>query len=131
MSLSLNELQKAVYAALNGSSLLTSKIFDNVPEGQAFPYVQIGHDEPKDWSTATFRGYDVSLVVETFARGRGELETKQYMDEVHRLLDRAELAMSGQQMILCVYDTGRVDTEPDGVTFHGTQRFRTLIQEVP
>lgn len=48
-----NELQKAIYQILAASlplqAIVASRIFDEVPQGEDFPYIVIGDDDLKPW----------------------------------------------------------------------------------
>ncbi|MDP2124787.1 MAG: DUF3168 domain-containing protein, partial [Parvibaculum sp.] len=48
-------LQKAVYAALSAdtvlAALVAARIYDNPPDDAGFPYLTLGENEMRDWST--------------------------------------------------------------------------------
>ncbi len=54
-------LQRSVYQALAGSSDLTTllggaRIYDDAPQGAAFPFITLGQSVIRDWSTGTEDG---------------------------------------------------------------------------
>lgn len=139
---SINELQRVVYNALVASSLFnalaqtpTVRVFEQVPlpspsidPDTQFPYITIGHDRWQDWGSAVSDGISVDLAIHTWTRRGGAKDAKTYQDEVQRILHHCNLTMNNQRMVLCRLDTAELDIEPDGVTHHGIQRFRVLIE---
>lgn len=133
---SLTTLQTAVYSALLSDLGIVSlagagKVFDRVPEGTAFPYITIGDVTAKDYDSQTFDGLETTITVHSWARGAGRKSVKSLMDRIYKILHRANLQMDGQKMILMRFEfSNGGELDPDGVTYHGVQRFRALIQGV-
>lgn len=125
-------LQKAVYAALMSSSALMALIrgvFDWVPDATEFPYVSIGDDTGVDFSGCTFVGKELTLTIHTWSRGNGRTEAKSIQAEIRKALDRAALTLTGATLIVILSEFEQTMLDPDGVTYHGIQRFRALTQE--
>lgn len=135
---SLVAVQRAVYTALSGDTGLVAllgagKVFDWVPETTNYPYVNVGDDTSKDYDSQSFHGLESTVVIHSWSRtvGGGRKEIKTIMDRIYQVLHEQVLPMvSGQIMILsrCEFATTLLD--PDGVTYHGVQRFRILTQGV-
>lgn len=128
------ELQKAVYDALKGDAQLTilvgTKVYDSVPAGTGFPYVAIGDDTAVPFDSDTFDGMEMTLTIHSWARGLGRKEVKTIMGNVYRILHKSTLNMNGHTMVLMRFEFAETDLDPDGVTYHGVQRFRALTQGV-
>lgn len=121
-------LQQAVFTRLNGDTALVTtlgaKVYDEVPDGAAFPYVTIGDviEAPNDTMGTT--GRDPTITVHAWSRYRGSKQVKLILSRVDELLDRWKPTIAGwdatdfQQVLM---DTMR---DPDGITRHGVARYR-------
>lgn len=122
--------QKACYDALTGDAELMGKItgvFDNVPEDQEFPYIQIGSITGLPWDAMELAGEDMTLTFHVWSRYRGKKEMKEIMDDMYRILHDNRFGVSGATVVVMKLDYSDDDIDPDGVTNHGVQRFRALI----
>lgn len=123
------ELQKAVFAALDGDATLgalISGVFDHVPPGTEFPYVTVGEVTVRDESTMAKDGQVHTVTVHSWSRGRGRKELKQVMGEVYRILHKGTLAVAGQDVAGMMFEFADTLLDPDGLTYHGVQRFRAV-----
>ncbi|MBN67169.1 MAG: hypothetical protein CMM94_06360 [Rickettsiales bacterium] len=129
--LSVLEVQKAIYAELNGDvslGALVSGVFDRVREGTQFPYVVLGEAEAQHWQTVSHSGQEVSALVHVFSREGGRKECMEIMEQVYALLHEAELVLSGFSLIFMRFDGSDLELERDGLTYHGRMQFRLLVQ---
>jgi len=126
------ELQKAVFAALDGDgtlSALITGVYSHVPQDTAFPYIKFGDIAARNWSTNTSSGDEIKFNVEIFGRSRGAKEILEILKEVRRILDDASLAMTGCTMVSMKYNSADITQMPDGLTWHGIVSFDALIEE--
>jgi hypothetical protein len=126
------EIQQAVYNRLRATPAVVSAvtgIFDEVPQGQAYPYIAIGEDTVAEWDTDTFTGFEATLTLHTWSRKAGRLECKTIMDRVYGTLHRETFDIDGGIVVLCNVEFQETFLEADGVTRHGVQRVRLVIQE--
>ena len=127
-------LQQGLHAALSGDAALQAllgdpaRIFDQVPQDSAFPYLVIGEDTTGPFDTKTESGMEHRLTIHSWSRYRGLKETKQLMAAVTAALDGAGLSVSGHELVLIRQEFGATFLDPDGLTRHGVQRFRALTQ---
>ena len=127
-------LQQGLHAALSGDAALQAllgdpaRIFDQVPQDSAFPYLVIGEDTTGPFDTKTESGMEHRLTIHSWSRYRGLKETKQLMAAVTDALDGASLSVSGHELVLIRQEFGATFLDPDGLTRHGVQRFRALTQ---
>ena len=122
-------LQTSVYNALTGNSSLTSSvtgIYDFVPENTSFPYVKVGDQTIVDDGTKDKKGSDFTLIVHTFSRYRGSKEIKEIMSLVYGILHESSLTISGASNNMR-FEFSDIIKEPDGLTTHGVQRFKTFV----
>ena len=131
-------LQDAIYDALTGSSPLMAMIkglYDSVPQptdsgaGAEFPYVTYGEASHTDWSTDTESGDDATITIHTWSRYRGRTETKQIQGVVYDALHRVELTVTGFAFVAIDWLGSDSFVDADGLTRHGVQTFRVLIDQ--
>lgn len=135
------ELQKAVALILAAAGPLTAllaappdgfaaSIFDAVPEKAVYPYVVIGDDTGRDWSTKDASGLEIDVTIHAWSRYRGRKEAKQILEQVHEALHEAALALTGHVSVLMRFDDfTTVFLDGDGLTRHGVSRFKALTHQ--
>jgi len=125
------ELQKTIYAALNGDSVLTStlgaSVHDEIPQGTAYPIVQIGEDTALDYSVKDEVGSETTVVIHVWSRVAGSAQAKNIMDRVHTVLHDSNLTVTGFNLINMRMEFSDTIRDPDGLTRHGVMRFRAVI----
>lgn len=128
------ELQKAIFAKLDGDTVLKAKvtgIFDHVPQGQPFPFVVIGDDQAEDFDDDGGTGFEVEATIHVWARDhRGRATVKAVLDDIYRLLHRQPLTVTGAHHVGSFQEFTDSFREPDGATFHGLTRVRILLRKV-
>ena len=132
MSSAAKELQRAIYLKLNGDATLSALItgvFDHVPQNQAFPYVVLGEDTLKDWSTFGTLGQEPTVTLHVWSRSRGKREAQDILSRIDTLLHRASLTVTGQNVTGIEREFEQTLRDGDGVTYHGVQRYRVLLHE--
>lgn len=125
------ELQKSIYGALTGDTTLMALItgvYDFVPDGTSFPYVQIGEDAFEEDGSHTFDGMGVTVTIHSWSQAAGRKQVKEIMAEVYRILHDSTLNISGHTMIMSRFEFGETLKDPDGKTHHGVQRFRMVTR---
>lgn len=131
MALGLFALQSRIYATLNGDSNLTStlgaSIFDDVPQGSAYPFVSIGEEQSNEYGTMDLDGMDTALTIHVWSRYDGAKQTKDILDRIHTLLHDSSLSVTGFNLVNLRFEFSDIMRDPDGVTRHGVIRFRAII----
>ena len=128
------ELQKTIFTTLNGDNTITSTfsatVHDHVPQGTSFPYIVIGEETMTDESSAkTLDFNNFTLTIHIFSRNRGRKEAKQIMARIYELLHNQNLSVTGADHINTRFEFSDVIKENDGLTYHGVQRFRTILHD--
>ena len=128
------ELQKTIFTTLNGDNTITSTfsatVHDHVPQGTSFPYIVIGEGTMTDESSAkTLDFNNFTLTIHIFSRNRGRKEAKQIMARIYELLHNQNLSVTGANHINTRFEFSDVIKENDGLTYHGVQRFRTILHD--
>ena len=123
------ELQEAIYTALTGDAPLMATItgvHDHVPQDTAFPYITIGASTARQWGAAGVEGVETTLTIHVWSRTRGHKEAKQIIAEVHRILDDADLPVSGHNLVRLDFEFAEFLLDADGITYHGIARYRAV-----
>lgn len=141
------EVQKSIYLALradtNLSALLAkdvndstkSAIYDNVPEAvdagsdSVFPYVTIGDDTFLEWDTDNSQGKEGTLTIHSWSRYRGRKEVKEIQGAIYDRLHLSNLIFNGYYSVLMLSEYSETLVDPDGLTRHGVQRFRLIMEK--
>lgn len=119
-------LQRALYQRLQG---LPCPVFDDVPQGQAFPYAVIGEDVTSDDDTKLDYGEELSTTIHVWSRAHGYSEVKELCNRVIAAVTANPLILAGFQFGIVLFEFGQVSREPDGQTRHGVLRFRFKIYQ--
>lgn len=126
------DLQTGIYSALSenvGLQSLGVRVYDSVPEETVYPYLQIGDETSVPFDTDTNSGIDTTFMVHTWTQNRGRAQAKEIMAAVYAAIHRKEFDIGSGTMILIQFEFETITPEPeDGVTYHGVQRFRALLE---
>jgi len=124
-------LQSAIYSRLNGDNTLTSThgagVYDEVQEGNSYPFITIGEETAIDYSTKDVDGGELTINIHVWSQYKGSKETKTIMDRIHDLLHDYSLNVTGYNLINSRFEYSDIMRDPDGVTRHGVMRFRAVI----
>lgn len=132
MTASLFATQEALYGALSADSNLQTllgapaRIYDVVPPSAVFPYVTLGDLTLRDYDTKEATGFEQICIFHIWSRYRGRKELKQIMQGLYDVLHRATLTLTGASASSCQFQSASTNVESDGLTLHGTMRFRLL-----
>ncbi len=125
-------IQKAIYDALLANSdlqnIVSERIYNNVPQDTAYPYVTIGEDISTDESTDDGIRRISTIVVHQWSRFRGREEVKEMQYRIEEALNRAELLISGYEFVGIHIEQTDSFLDEDALTRHGTMSFRTIIK---
>lgn len=123
--------QKAVYDALQADVTLSGyvgdRIYDHVPAGTAFPYVEIGDATGRPWDTDGDDGLEATLTLHVWSRKRGGLEAKRIQKAIYDVLHDADLTITGGTCVQIRLEFQETFNDADGLTRHGVQRFGALL----
>jgi len=135
MSIHSFELQKSVFSALNGGSITDhagtaiAGVFDDVPEGTAYPYVLVGEETLSDNSSKDKDIFEHTLTIHIWSQYRGRRDIKVIMKQVHDLLHDSSLSVNGASMVNMRQEFQTTLLEGDGITRHGVMRFRAVVSD--
>jgi hypothetical protein len=127
--------QQAIFTALSGE--ISATVYDDVPSlpsGQPaanFPYVVIGDDTFLAWDTDDRLGAEITVTLHIWSRADGMQEAKDIAGEIYDILHRADLAVTGCNLIDCLCEFSEFMRDNDGETRHGIVRYRLTIEAQP
>jgi hypothetical protein len=120
-------LQQAVYGVVS-PAIAPKLLLDSVPQEPAYPYMHIGEFFGGDWDTDDSVGREIFFNLHSWSRYDGTKELHELMDAVKAVLHNQQFVVSGEVMVLCLLDYMNTNLDPDGLTRHGVQRFRVLME---
>jgi hypothetical protein len=128
-------LQQALYSAVTGSAPLAAligppRVYDDVPQGAAFPYLTLGQSTLRDWSTGTDDAEEHTLTLHVWSRAGGRREMHEVMDVLRVALHDQPLALAGHRLVNIRHEISEARRDPDGETYHGIVRFRAVTEPV-
>lgn len=129
MSVGQFQLQSAIYSALNVSAItstLSCGVYDEVIEGNSYPFITLGEETAIDYSTNNLVGAETTINIHIWSQYKGSKQTKEIMDKVHDLLHDVSLTVSGVNLINLRFEYSDIMRDPDGITRHGVMRFRAI-----
>ena len=121
--------QTAIKTALDAAAL-SAPVYDDVPQGAAYPYIVIGDDVATDRSTDTVLGRRVAVVVHTWSEYRGKKEIKEMQGAIEDALERAILTIQGYNFVTIDLESAETFVDSDGRRRHGVQTFSCLIEKL-
>jgi len=124
------EVQKAVVAALKAdadvTALVSTRIYDRVPQAATFPYVEI-HDalgQPAV-ETRSGEGFEVLLTLGIWSRSQaGTVEAKQIAAAIVDVLNNSTLTLDTKTVVMTLLQDQRVSPLSDGVQTQVIQRWQ-------
>jgi hypothetical protein len=125
------ELQKAIYAKLNGNvdglDGANIPVYDDVPQQSNYPYVQMGEETSANNGTKTLDGVEHTLTMHIWSQYRGRREIKTIMKSVYDLLHNTAISVTGASLVNVRQEFSTTLAENDGITRHGVMRFRAVV----
>lgn len=125
------ELQKAIYAKLNGNvdglGGANIPVYDDVPQQSNYPYVQMGEETSANNGTKTLDGVEHTLTMHIWSQYRGRREIKTIMKSVYDLLHNTAISVTGASLVNVRQEFSTTLAENDGITRHGVMRFRAVV----
>lgn len=125
-------VQTVVYQKLTESAALMSLVngvFDEVPEYTDAPYITIGESTHNQDDTDTSLGDNATITINTWSEGRGKKETKTIQGAIYDAMHRVSASYAGYDIIAIDWENSQSFMDQDGLTRHGVQTFRILIDK--
>ncbi len=119
-------LQGAIYAALTAAPSIGASVYDAVPQGAAYPHIEIGEGLTLDWSAGLMRGEEHRVDIHVWSRYRGAKEARELIAKIKDRLHEQALALTGNALVDVRFSDADLAVDADGLTRHGVVRFRAL-----
>ncbi len=132
-------LQAGIFSRLSNDPDLATlgvAIYDASPQiesgdtAAAFPRVEIGYQDAREWDTRSENGLDVILRIHTFSASGSMKEAREIQSRIYALLHRQHGALAiapAYSLTLLRRDGSDLVQETDRI-FHGVCEFRALIE---
>jgi hypothetical protein len=108
------------------TTTLACGVYDEVVEGNSYPFITLGEETAIDYSTNNLVGAETTINIHVWSRYKGSKQTKQILDKIHDLLHDVSLTVSGVNLINLRFEYSDIMRDPDGITRHGVMRFRAI-----
>ena len=128
----------AVIAALKADAPLTAllttyaatpAVFTHVPQDlSTYPYVVLFEAGLDGDDNDCFLGFDGTLNIHSWTDQRDMAVIGNIQKAIYDVLHHAELTMTGYQLIELHQEFSTILRDPDGITLHGVQRYRIILQ---
>jgi len=133
MSSSSWALQQSIFATLAADATLLAllggpRVYDDVPQASAFPYLTFGHSLVRDWSTGSEDGSEHVVTLHVWSQGKGKKEAHEIMGAVRTALHDQVLSLAGHRLVNLRHELSEARREPDGDTTHGIVRYRAVTE---
>lgn len=128
-------LQKAIHAALTGSSTLTAllggpRVYDDIPRGVAYPYVTFAQSVERDWSTGSEPGDEHTITLHVWSHEPGRKQAHAIMHAIRAALHDQPLALDDHRLVNLRHEFSETRREGDGETFRGLVRLRAVTEPI-
>ena len=126
-------LRAAIHDALVADGALTAllggpKVYDEPPNGAAFPYVTLGEARIADFSAGHDLAEEHRLTLHAWSRQGGHKEAHVIAGALLAALDDAPLAPEGHTLVNLRFSVADIRREADGRTYHALVRFRAVTE---
>ena len=128
----------AIIAALKADAPLTAllttyaaspAVFTHVPQDlSTYPYVVLFESGLDGADNDCSLGFDGVLNIHSWTDQRDMAVIGNIQKAIYDVLNRAELAMTGYELIELHQEFSTILRDPDGITLHGVQRYRIILQ---
>lgn len=127
------DLQQTVHATLAADTAVLAllggaRIYDDVPQRAAFPYLSLTAITVRDWATGTEPGAEIAFTINAWSRGAGHKEAHLLADAVRAALHDAALTLSSHHLVNLRHESSEAHRERDGDTYRVSARFRAVIE---
>lgn len=135
-----NELIKATIAALRADSTVASliseyagqpSVFTHVPQdlGESYPWITIFGAESNQFDNDATLGFEGTMTIHTWDNRRDFGPINNIKSAIYNVLHNNSLTYNGFSNVEFCQEFTTTLRDPDGITIHGVQRFRFIMQE--
>lgn len=107
-----------------------ARVFDDETRASLFPYIVLERCERQDASASGINGADHRLQFATFSRDGGQSAAKELLAALRIALQRIELILDNQHVVLVHPTYSDVMRAPNRQVFRGVMRVRIITEEI-
>ena len=132
------QIVTAIIAALKGDAPLSALItvyaaspavFTHVPQDlESYPYVVLFETGLSADDNDCNLGFDGTLNIHSWSDQRDMSVIGGIQKAIYDVLHHAELSMAGYTLVELHQEFSTILRDPDGITLHGVQRYRIILQ---
>ena len=119
-------LQEAVAAAVT-TAVSPVSVYDRVPTTPTYPFVIVGDDASKDWSTSEAYGEDVTISIHVWSQTADREELKTAQQQIYNALHDQTLSVAGFDVAALLFMSAESSFDEEKNALHGVSRFRCLL----
>lgn len=125
-------LQKALIARLRADAgivaLVAARVFDEPPQGVAFPYIRLGTFDVQALRMDCHTDTDIMFSIEAHSRPiAGRVQVTRIAEAIRTALDGADLTVTGFSVDWCQWMTHSVTRDADGKSYVATVAFQASL----
>lgn len=122
-------IRNALHSDIDLATRLGSDfVVDEATAERSPPYIAFGDMRSRDWSTASDKGAEHSVVIEVWSRHRGVNDALEVGERIAAILDDAPLAIAGFHLVLMRHQATETARRDKGRLASARLTFRALVQ---
>ncbi len=106
------------------------RVYDDETRAPAFPFAKLERHETRPAGAAGVPGQEHIFTFAVSSRFGGRATAKEGIGVLRAAVERADITLEGQRIVLAYASYGDVFRAPDGQTFRGIVRFRIISEEI-
>lgn len=123
------ELQGAIVARLKAQGVADGRVYDLVPPGATFPYVELGPFFEDEADAECIPGSEISIRLEVWSRTPGRTESLRIAQAIKSSLHDAVMTLDDNALVSLRFIRIDGSRDPDGLTSHATVEVRAIVEQ--
>lgn len=111
------------------TSLISTRVYDNVSPNAEFPYVSWGPEQAIEDDTDCIDGMNISIQLDAWSRSVGLGEVKGIAEQVRQALHDYETELTVNALVSIAHTSTQFLRDPDGKTSHAVIEFSAFIEQ--
>lgn len=125
------EVQNLIISTLK-TAMPFSEILSYVEENETPPYVHVSYLDSGENDTDTEEGFISDVLISTYSRYRGFKEVADLQKQIYDTLHRVTLPATDNFCVSTIQqESSNIETDSDGLTRVGVQRFTVIFEPLP
>lgn len=132
MATAISDTIKAIYTALAAdaglTAIISTRLYDDVPDNTAYPYVAIGEVTENRSDTFANKGKELTATIHVWSQYRGMKQLTDILTRLDAVLDQKAISFTNWTLINIEREFGETIKMPDGITRQLVTRYRVMVQ---